>query len=106
MRSSGFSATSGSRLFIIIRKEASCIQPLQEISVPRGARIAVVVDIFSIVARETGTANPRPVLNENVRTNEPLKKAPPIGGASFLPSERSVEIHVVSFFDDDRSLLL
>src|ERR1700682_1018862 len=36
MRSSGFSATSGSRLFISIRSAASCCHPLQEIAVPRG----------------------------------------------------------------------
>ena len=37
-RSSGRSATSGSRLFISIRSAASCGQPLQESVVPRGAR--------------------------------------------------------------------
>src|SRR5580698_3276253 len=35
---SGCSATSGSRLFISIRMAASCGQPLQLRSVPRGAR--------------------------------------------------------------------
>ena len=35
--SSGFSATSGSRLFCNIRYAASCGQPLQFSSVPRGA---------------------------------------------------------------------
>src|SRR5215831_14382716 len=38
MSSSGCSATSGSRLFISIRMAASCGQPLQVRSVPRGAR--------------------------------------------------------------------
>src|SRR5439155_4681964 len=38
MRSSGFSATSGSKLFISIRSAASCSQPLQLSLVPRGAR--------------------------------------------------------------------
>ncbi len=44
-RSSGRSATSGSRLFMSIRRAASCGQPLQDNSVPRGARTrrAVVV---------------------------------------------------------------
>src|SRR5580700_5230522 len=37
-RSSGRSATCGSRLFISIRNAASCGQPKQEISTPRGAR--------------------------------------------------------------------
>ncbi len=37
-RSSGRSATSGSRLFISMRRAASCCQPLQESVVPRGAR--------------------------------------------------------------------
>src|SRR5688572_6687192 len=36
-RSSGRSATSGSRLFMSMRSAASCCQPLQEIEVPRGA---------------------------------------------------------------------
>jgi hypothetical protein len=38
-RSSGRSATSGSRLFISIRSAASCCQPRQESSGPRGARM-------------------------------------------------------------------
>src|ERR1039457_1241936 len=38
MRSPGRSATSGSRLFISIRRAASCGQPLQLIARPRGAR--------------------------------------------------------------------
>ena len=37
-RLSGSSATSGSRLFMSIRRAASCCHPLQESSVPRGAR--------------------------------------------------------------------
>src|SRR5690349_15778532 len=39
---SGFSATSGSRLLWSMRRAASCCHPLQETSVPRGARMAVV----------------------------------------------------------------
>src|SRR5215212_1620665 len=39
IRSSGRSATSGSRLFISIRSAASCGQPLQESVTPRGALI-------------------------------------------------------------------
>src|SRR5712691_3565576 len=38
MSSSGFSATSGSRLFMSIRSAASCGQPRHEICGPRGAR--------------------------------------------------------------------
>src|SRR2546423_12926438 len=38
MSRSGFSATSGSRLFISIRSAASWCQPLQLLSLPRGAR--------------------------------------------------------------------
>src|SRR5665648_1039265 len=38
MSSSGASATSGSRLFMNMRRAASCCQPLQLIAVPRGAR--------------------------------------------------------------------
>src|SRR5207248_11371749 len=38
INSSGRSATSGSRLFISMRRAASCCQPLQVMSVPRGAR--------------------------------------------------------------------
>src|ERR1700721_2076004 len=38
MSGSGCAATSGSRLFISIRMAASCGQPLQLRSVPRGAR--------------------------------------------------------------------
>src|SRR5262249_5212176 len=38
-RSSHRSATSGSRLFMSMRSAASCGHPLQEIAVPRGARI-------------------------------------------------------------------
>src|ERR1043166_5246276 len=38
MSRSGFSATSGSRLFISIRSAASWCQPLQLFSLPRGAR--------------------------------------------------------------------
>src|SRR5665648_1073195 len=38
MSSSGASATSGSRLFMSMRRAASCCQPLQLIAVPRGAR--------------------------------------------------------------------
>src|SRR5213596_1318421 len=41
-RSSGRSATSGSRLFISIRSAASCGHPLQDSDVPRGARIVLV----------------------------------------------------------------
>src|ERR1700730_2528290 len=37
--SPGCSATSGSRLFISMRKAASCAQPLHESVIPRGARI-------------------------------------------------------------------
>src|SRR5688572_11099338 len=37
-RSSGRSATSGSRLFMSMRRAASCCHPLQEIVLPRGAR--------------------------------------------------------------------
>src|SRR4029077_791322 len=40
-RSWGRSATSGSRLFMSMRSAASCFQPLQRRSVPRGARISV-----------------------------------------------------------------
>src|SRR5215203_444865 len=39
MRSSGRSATSGSRLFISMRRAASWCQPLQVRSLPRGARM-------------------------------------------------------------------
>src|SRR5258708_31712835 len=39
MSCSGRSATSGSRLFISMRSAASCCQPRQESSVPRGERI-------------------------------------------------------------------
>src|SRR6476659_11158213 len=39
MSRSGFSATSGSRLFMSIRSAASWCQPLQLISLPRGARM-------------------------------------------------------------------
>ena len=48
-RSSGRSATSGSRLFMSIRSAASCVQPLQDRSRPRGARIvrACIVAISS-----------------------------------------------------------
>src|SRR5436189_1618387 len=42
----GFSATSSSRLFISIRIAASWCQPLQEIDVPRGARIGLYSDIL------------------------------------------------------------
>src|SRR6478735_3289853 len=42
MRSSGFSATSGSRLLWSMRRAASCCHPLQLIWRPRGAWIAVV----------------------------------------------------------------
>src|ERR1700760_485674 len=52
-RSSGRSATSGSRLFISIRRGASCCQPLQEISLPRAARTGrapVVVAMTSALA--------------------------------------------------------
>src|SRR5450759_3135097 len=41
MSSSGASATSGSRLFMSMRRAASCCQPLQLIAVPRGARTAL-----------------------------------------------------------------
>ena len=44
-RSSGRSATSGSRLFISIRSAASCGQPLQESACRRGARIVRVVAV-------------------------------------------------------------
>src|SRR3990170_1706394 len=39
MSSSGFSATSGSRLFISMRRTASCGQPRQLSVFPRGARM-------------------------------------------------------------------
>src|SRR6476646_2854366 len=42
MRSSGRSATSGSRLFISIRMAASWCQPLQLSNVPRGALMGVM----------------------------------------------------------------
>src|SRR5438270_13133149 len=53
-RSSGRSATSGSRLFISIRSAASCCQPLQESEVPRGARMtrAPRVDRPGVIALE------------------------------------------------------
>src|SRR5215471_12154205 len=38
MRSAGFSATSGSRLFSSIRRAASCCHPRQRREVPRAAR--------------------------------------------------------------------
>ena len=46
IRSSGRSATSGSRLFISIRSAASCGHPLQEMRAPRGAltwRLSVLI---------------------------------------------------------------
>src|SRR5690606_33462608 len=52
-RSSGRSATSGSRLFISIRSAASCVQPLQLSSAPRGARI--VREEFVVVIRVRGS---------------------------------------------------
>ena len=51
---SGSSATSGSRLFISMRSAASCCQPLQLISVPRGARTGrgpAVVCVFTMPPR-------------------------------------------------------
>src|SRR5579864_865657 len=44
-RSSGRSATSGSRLFMSMRSAASCFQPLQRRVAPRGARISAGVRI-------------------------------------------------------------
>src|SRR6266571_318213 len=52
MRSSGRSATSGSRLFWIIRNAASCGQPRQLSEVPRGARTVRAATVtVSIVHR-------------------------------------------------------
>ena len=54
MSLSGSSATSGSRLFISMRIAASCCQPLQLISVPRGARTSrgpAVVCVFTMPPR-------------------------------------------------------
>src|SRR5258706_13692792 len=52
MRSSGRSATSGSRLFWIMRKAASCGQPRQCSEPPRGARTTRAVTVtVSIVHR-------------------------------------------------------
>src|SRR5215218_2966067 len=47
IKSSGRSATAGSRLFINIRRAASCGQPLQVMAAPRGAltwRLSVFMD--------------------------------------------------------------
>src|SRR4029077_18933466 len=64
MRWSGSSATSGSRLFISIRGAASCGQPRQDSSVPRGARtvrgpaVASVLVIDRWYARRRTAASP------------------------------------------------
>src|SRR6185436_5180914 len=47
MRSSGRSATSGSRLFMSMRRAASCGQPLQLIAGPRGARMMRVPTVMT-----------------------------------------------------------
>src|SRR5690606_8019562 len=68
MSSSGFSATSGSRLFISIRLAASWIQPLAVRFPPRGAltvRLPLMVAPFeSLASCVTGaaTAPPRPLV--------------------------------------------
>src|SRR6185436_11676720 len=51
MRSSGRSATSGSRLFISMRRAASCCQPRQERVGPRGARMLMRAMIANIPGR-------------------------------------------------------
>src|SRR6187402_3562655 len=75
MRWSGSSATSGSRLFMSIRSAASCCQPRQEISVPRGARTvrgrAVDVDTSAVeegVAVVMGAILPPPAWLQPFRT--------------------------------------
>src|SRR6185437_7428327 len=47
-RSSGRSATSGSRLFISIRIAASCCHPLQVISLPCGARTTLAPCVIEL----------------------------------------------------------
>src|SRR5205807_9168258 len=49
MSSSGFSATSGSRLFWIIRNAASCGHARQCSSVPRGARTVRVAMLMTSI---------------------------------------------------------
>src|SRR5881396_2685585 len=51
MRSSGRSATSGSRLFWIIRKAASCGHPRQCKELPRGARTTRAVTVILLIVR-------------------------------------------------------
>src|SRR5580658_6515861 len=53
MSASGFSATSGSRLFISMRRAASWCQPLQLRSVPRGALISNIIDSFNVSRTKT-----------------------------------------------------
>src|SRR5687768_11473066 len=51
MSCSGRSATSGSRLFISMRRAASCCQPRQLISVPRGARMVLCDSTVAVILR-------------------------------------------------------
>src|ERR1700686_4563318 len=76
-RSSGFSATSGSRLFSSIRSAASCCQPLHEISVPRGARNGprLVAGSFTIGVPTLISSVPLP---PSYPTPPRLKNAPPV----------------------------
>ena len=55
------SATSGSRLFMSIRSAASCGQPLQESSVPRGARTGAEGRSVSEVIKRHSIGRRRPV---------------------------------------------
>src|SRR5260370_16697548 len=68
-KSSGFSATSGSRLFINMRRAASCCHPLQESVVPRAARkgpldielSATVPEIVALMKDSAFHLNARPL---------------------------------------------
>src|SRR5260370_7740077 len=77
-RSSGRSATSGSRLFISIRIAASCGQPRQLISVPRGART-----VLPLPARRGGSGRGGGLISATQPSTPPPARSPP--SASPLP---------------------
>src|SRR5436190_512159 len=73
MSSSGFSATSGSRLFISIRRAASCTHPLQLIWAPRGARIVRVVAMTLSLISWARRPGPFWILDEGA--HDPFRRA-------------------------------